>query len=73
MATGGRVNEAGLDLRQRIETRTDELTELAWRTVGEEGTTAFIDLIEPIGQRFLDRIDATAGPNWMPAARHRRT
>lgn len=73
LATGGRVNEAGLDLRQRIETRTDELTELAWRTVGEEGTTAFIDLIEPIGQRFLDRIDATAGPNWMPAARHRRT
>jgi len=30
------------------------------------------ELVEPFGQRFLDRIDATAGPNWMPAARERR-
>ena len=72
LAAGGVVNQAGLDLRERIEVRTNELTEIAWRALGEELTRQFVELIEPVGSRFMDRIDATAGPNWMPAARDRR-
>ncbi len=72
LAADGRVNDAGLALRARIEERTDELCEAAWRLLGEERTLAFLDLVEPVGPRFLERIDATAGPNWMPAARDRR-
>lgn len=72
LATDGVVNEAGLALRERVEARTNELSEKAWRLLGEDPTRKFIDLVEPFGQRFLDRIDATAGPNWMPAARDRR-
>ena len=72
LVDGGTVNAAGLELRDRIERRTNELTEAAWRLLGEELTTTYLDLVEPVGQRFLDRIDATAGPNWMPAARERR-
>ena len=30
------------------------------------------ELIEPVGARFVERINETAGPNWMPAARERR-
>ena len=72
LASNGVVNRAGLALRQRVETRTDELCEKAWRLLGEERTLQFIEMVEPFGQRFLDRVDATAGPNWMPAARDRR-
>ena len=35
-------------------------------------TSQFIELIEPIGSRYVDRIDQTAGPQWMPAARENR-
>jgi len=31
-----------------------------------------LELIEPVGVRFMARVDATAGPEWMPAARDRR-
>jgi len=72
LAEAGRVSAAGLELRERIECRTDELTEAAWRFLGEASTQRFLNLVEPVGQRFVDRIDATAGPNWMPAARERR-
>jgi hypothetical protein len=72
LATDGRVNEAGLALRQRIEDRTDELAEAAWRLLGEERTLRFVELVEPVGARLLGRIDETAGPDWMPAARTRR-
>ena len=30
-----------------------------------------VDLLEPVSSRFVDRIDQTAGSNWMPAARNR--
>jgi hypothetical protein len=72
LAEHGQVNAAGLALRERIEARTDELTEPVWRTLGEDRTRQFLSLVEPVGQRFLDRVDLTAGPNWMPAARPRR-
>lgn len=72
LATDGRVNETGLALRTAIEDRTDRLSERAWRLLGAERTLAFLDLVEPVGERLLARIDATAGPEWMPAARERR-
>ena len=66
------VNAAGIAHRQWIEDRTDELCQVMWRTLGVERTLAFLDLIEPVGHLFVDHIDATAGNNWMPAARPRR-
>ena len=66
------VNAAGLALRERIEARTDRLTQRAWRQLGAQRTQQLLDLIEPVGERLLGRIDGTAGPDWMPAARRRR-
>ncbi len=67
-----RINAEGLIVREGIEHRTDELCAHSWRLLGEERTTALCDLVEGVGDRLLDRIDRTAGPNWMPAARERR-
>jgi hypothetical protein len=72
LATRGRVNAEGIALRERIEARTDRLSERPWRTFGEADTLRLLDLIEPVGARFMARVDATAGPDWMPAARDRR-
>jgi hypothetical protein len=71
-ADGDVINDAGLALRERIETRTDSLCERAWRAVGLKFTTEFLALVEPVGDRLVARIDETAGTEWMPAARHRR-
>jgi hypothetical protein len=73
LASDGAVNDAGLALRQRIEDRTDVLCERAWRHLGEQRTHEFLDLVEPVGDRLVARIDDTAGTEWMPAARHRRS
>jgi hypothetical protein len=70
--TDGRVNEQGLAFRQMIEDKTNSLCEKAWRHLGEKTTTQFCELVEPFGSVFLARIDATAGENWMPAARDSR-
>jgi hypothetical protein len=70
--TDGRVNEQGLAFRQMIEDQTNSLCEKAWRHLGEKTTTQFCELVEPFGPIFLARIDATAGENWMPAARDSR-
>ncbi len=67
-----RINAEGLIVREAIEHRTDELCALSWRLLGEGRTTAFCELVEGVGDRLLERIDRTAGPNWMPAARERR-
>ncbi|HWB65905.1 MAG TPA: hypothetical protein VG708_03645 [Mycobacteriales bacterium] len=72
LATDGEVNAAGMALRNDIERRTDELSSRAWRHLGEAGTREFLDLVEPVGDRLVARIDATAGPEWMPAARRQR-
>ena len=72
LAEGGRVNEVGLASRRRMEDRTDEICASMWKAVGERATTRFVELVEPVGQRLLSRIDETAGPDWMPAARERR-
>ena len=68
----GRINDAGLAFREQIEDTTNELCGKAWRHLGEQLTLDFVQLIEPIGYKFLARIDATAGENWMPAARDSR-
>jgi hypothetical protein len=66
------VNAAGLELRRSIEVRTDRLTQRAWRLLGATRTEQLLALVEPVGPRLLARIDETAGPEWMPAARERR-
>ena len=59
-------------MRERIEARTDTLCERPWRRFGETNTRALLELLEPVGPRFMTRVDTTAGPEWMPAARDRR-
>jgi hypothetical protein len=72
LAENGQVSTAGLAVRELIEERTNELSQRAWQSLGIENTEKFLNLIEPIGERLMKRIDDTAGPNWMPAARERR-
>ena len=68
----GVVNDIGVQHRQQLEDRLDELTATPWQVLGAARTTELIDLVVPVADRLLARIDATAGPNWMPAARLRR-
>jgi hypothetical protein len=72
LAAGGRVNADGVALRERIEDTTDRLCEEPWRVLGETDTVRLLALIEPVGPRFMARVDEDAGPDWMPAARERR-
>jgi len=69
LAENGRINAAGHQLRLDLERRTDELTAPAWQAAGEAATMAFLDAVEPHQQAFLDRVNETAGPRWMPAIR----
>ena len=71
LATDGTVNARGIEYRQELEDRLDDLASAPWRALGEQRTNQFLDLIEPVGARLVERIDLTAGPNWMPAARDR--
>lgn len=70
--TNGEVNDLGVEHRQRLEERTDDLCSTPWRLLGAETTVGFLELVEPLGQTYVDRIDNTAGDLWMPAARPRR-
>jgi hypothetical protein len=72
LATDGRVNQAGIAYRQQLEDRLDRLTGYPWELLGDRRTQRFLDLVEPIGMRLMARVDATAGPNWMPAGRDRQ-
>ncbi len=69
--TDGAVNERGIAYRQQLEDRLDDLAVTAWQALGLELTLRFIELVGPVGDRFVERIDRTAGPNWMPAGRNR--
>jgi len=69
LADAGALNEDGRQFRRDLEARTDALTAPAWKAVGVVATTAFCELIEPNHDAFVARIDATAGPRWMPAVR----
>jgi len=72
LATDGAVNPEGMAYRQQLEDQLDERFEAAWRLVGLDVTQQFLALIEPVGDRLVERIDLTAGPVWMPAARDRQ-
>ena len=72
LADDGRVNDIGVAWRQEIEDRTDRLCTPAWEVFGEANVLAFLRAVEPVSDRFLAHIDATAGDLWMPAARARR-
>lgn len=71
LAHGRRVTEAGIALRQSIEDRLDDRCARGWRVLGEGPTRALVELVEPHTDVLLGRIDETAGPRWMPAARPR--
>ncbi len=70
--TDGAINAKGIAFRQELEVQTNELCVRQWKTFGEDNTRTFLEIIEPVGARFVERINETAGPNWMPAARERR-
>ncbi len=69
LASNGAVNDEGRRFRLHLEARTDALTAPAWKAVGEEATVRFCSLVEPHHSAFVAKIDATAGPRWMPAVR----
>lgn len=68
-ANGAALTDAGRAFRADLERRTDDLTAPAWQAVGEDATRRFCDVVERHHEAFLARIDATAGPRWMPALR----
>ena len=69
LAVDGRLSDAGRALRLDLEQRTDELTAPVWQAIGETATVKLLDLVEPHQDAFVQRIDETAGPRWMPAVR----
>ncbi len=73
LATDRALNDEGRRFRHDLETRTDTLTATAWQAVGERAVTTFCELVEPFHDAFVARIDATAGPRWMPAVRVKKT
>ncbi|MCP4434707.1 MAG: hypothetical protein GY812_04300 [Actinomycetia bacterium] len=72
-AAGGEVTDAGIAWRVNHENELDRLCSGGWQHLGEANTLAFLDLVEPVGDRFMERIDETAGPKWMPAGRDWQT
>jgi hypothetical protein len=72
LADGTSLGDAGRAFRLELEQRTSRLTASAWQAVGEATTTALCEAVEPHHDAFVARVDATAGPRWMPAVRHRR-
>ena len=71
LAGDGVVNQAGIAYRQELEDRLDRMTIPGWQALGADRTRQLIELLEPVSDRFIDRVDATAGANWMPAGRAR--
>ncbi|MCH7789628.1 MAG: hypothetical protein IH940_09320 [Acidobacteria bacterium] len=71
LASGHTVNAAGVAYRQDLEDRIDRIAQTPWRLLGEERAEALLKVIEPVGGRLMERIDETAGPQWMPAGRSR--
>jgi len=73
LADGREVNDAGRQLREEIEVRTDELCVAIWQAVGSDATIGLCDLIDEHEADFMARVEATAGSGWMPAVRARKT
>jgi hypothetical protein len=72
LATDGAVNADGVAYRQELEDRLDRLASEPWRLLGAELSKRFVDLVQPVTDVLVARIDATAGPKWMPAGRPRK-
>jgi hypothetical protein len=70
LVVDGAVTAEGIAYRQGLEDRLDDLSSPAWRHLGADVTDEFVALIDTVGDRLIERIDATAGERWMPAARH---
>lgn len=71
LATDRSVLPEGIALRQRIEDDTDRFTTLPWELAGVDRARAFAVQFEPPCELLLERVDATAGPNYQPASRVR--
>lgn len=72
LAAAETVPQPGLDLREAVERRTDELTTQPWQMLGEAAAIRFAEQFEPPCELLLQRVDETAGPNYQPASRRRR-
>lgn len=70
LAAESALTDAGRQFRLHLEQRTTELTAPAWQVAGEATTRTFCDTVEPHHEAFVNRINETAGPRWMPALRH---
>ena len=71
LAVDGAVSDAGIAYRHELEDRLDRMTIPAWQALGADRTRQLVELLEPVSDRYIARIDATAGANWMPAGRTR--
>ena len=73
LADGEEVTTKGLEFREEIERKLNNMASAAWRNLGIDQTIQFLELIEPVGSRYMDHIDRTAGSKWMPAGREVRS
>ena len=63
------VNHDGLELRERIEQRTNELCVAPWRAIGQDRAQQFLDVVGPPCRALGKRVDVTAGTNYGPGGR----
>ena len=56
-ADGG-ITQAGVDLRRRVERRTDEAAASPWTELGERRTARLAELLEPLARRIADGNEA---------------
>ena len=73
LADGERVTSIGLEYREDLERKLNNIASAAWRNLGIDQTTQFLELVEPVSSRYMDHIDNTAGSNWMPAGREAKS
>jgi hypothetical protein len=53
MDAGGRLTEAGVALRAHVEDRTDQVSEVAYRAIGEEGAQRLAELTRPLSRTIV--------------------
>lgn len=65
----GAVLDEGIEHRIEIEQRTDELTIAPWAALGRPRVEEIERMLSPTAATLLGRVDETAGPRYLPAAR----
>jgi hypothetical protein len=65
----GAVLDDGIDFRIEIEQRTDQLTTAPWVALGRARVDEIERMLRPVAATLLNRVDETAGPRYLPAAR----